>query len=49
MKKHIKTISSGSLKNTKNRGCGECAAPCQSASKIACAVANQKCEKLAKG
>lgn len=44
--KHIKTISSGSLKESVvHGGCGECQTSCQSACKTSCTVANQECEK----
>lgn len=42
--KHIKTITKTTLKDTKNKGCGECPTSCQSAKKTACAVINQSCE-----
>lgn len=42
--KHIKTITKTTLKDTKNKGCGECQTSCQSASKTSCAVINQPCE-----
>ena len=43
--KHVKTLSSNTLKNSmKKGGCGECQASCQSACKTSCTVANQKCE-----
>ena len=40
-KKHIKTLSSATLKG----GCGECQTSCQSACKTSCTVANQECER----
>jgi len=43
--KHIKTLSSGSLKSSAtNGGCGECQTSCQSACKTSCTVGNQECE-----
>jgi predicted ribosomally synthesized six-cysteine peptide SCIFF len=44
MKKHIQTIASGKLQDTKKTGgCGECQSSCQSACKTSCTVANQLC------
>ena len=43
--KHIKTISKGVLKETMEKGCGECQTSCQSACKTSCTVANQECEQ----
>ena len=42
--KNIKTIAKPTLKNTTNKGCGECQTSCQSACKTSCTVANQECE-----
>jgi rSAM-modified six-cysteine peptide SCIFF len=42
--KNIKTIAKPTLKNTVNKGCGECQTSCQSACKTSCTVANQECE-----
>ena len=44
--KQIKTISKGTLKDTKEKGCGECQTSCQSACKTSCTVANQECEQV---
>jgi predicted ribosomally synthesized six-cysteine peptide SCIFF len=44
--KNIKTISKGSIKDIKNKGCGECQTSCQSACKTSCTVANQECENV---
>ncbi|MDR2486546.1 MAG: six-cysteine ranthipeptide SCIFF [Clostridiales Family XIII bacterium] len=44
--KHIKTITTGTLKDTKGKGCGECQTSCQSACKTSCTVANQECEQV---
>lgn len=47
--KHVKTLSSNTLKNSmKKGGCGECQTSCQSACKTSCGVANQKCENTEK-
>jgi predicted ribosomally synthesized six-cysteine peptide SCIFF len=42
--KHVKTIVKGTLKDTKDKGCGECQTSCQSACKTSCTLANQDCE-----
>jgi predicted ribosomally synthesized six-cysteine peptide SCIFF len=43
--KHIKTLNSGSLKESASHGgCGECQTSCQSACKTSCTVGNQSCE-----
>ena len=43
--KHVKTLSSNTLKNSmKKGGCGECQTSCQSACKTSCTVGNQSCE-----
>ena len=43
--KHIKTINSGVLKKSLEKGgCGECQASCQSVCKTSCTVGNQVCE-----
>ena len=43
--KHIKTLSTTTLKETmKKGGCGECQTSCQSACKTSCTVGNQSCE-----
>ena len=48
-KKHIKTLSSATLKESAAKGgCGECQTSCQSACKTSCGVANQVCENKAK-
>ena len=45
-KKHIKTLSQATLKESAAKGgCGECQTSCQSASKTSCSVINQKCEQ----
>lgn len=45
MKKHIKTVTFETLKETAEKGgCGNCRASCQSACKTSCTVANQPCE-----
>ena len=45
-KKHIKTLSKATLKNSASKGgCGECQTSCQSAYKTSCTVANQECER----
>ncbi len=47
--KHIKTLHTGTLKNsTKSGGCGECQTSCQSACKTSCTVGNQSCEQVKK-
>ena len=46
-KKHVKTLSSATLKESAAKGgCGECQTSCQSACKTSCTVANQECERL---
>ena len=43
--KHIKTLTSKTLKETmKKGGCCECQTSCQSACKTSCTVGNQTCE-----
>ena len=42
--KHITTITTGSIKETSGKGCGECQTSCQSACKTSCTLANQDCE-----
>ena len=43
--KHVKTLSSNTLKKSmKKGGCGECQTSCQSACKTSCTVGNQSCE-----
>ena len=42
--KHIKTLETRNLCDTKNGGCGECQTSCQSACKTSCGIANQQCE-----
>ncbi|HBI91227.1 MAG: six-cysteine ranthipeptide SCIFF [Terrisporobacter sp.] len=45
-KKHIKTLSNATLKESAAKGgCGECQTSCQSACKTSCTVANQECER----
>ena len=45
-KKHVKTLSYATLKNSVAKGgCGECQTSCQSACKTSCTVANQECER----
>ena len=45
-KKHIKTLSKATLKESAAKGgCGECQTSCQSACKTSCTVANQECER----
>jgi len=45
-KKHVKTLSSATLKKSAAKGgCGECQTSCQSACKTSCTVANQECER----
>ena len=45
-KKHVKTLSSATLKESAAKGgCGECQTSCQSACKTSCTVANQECER----
>ncbi|MDR3072307.1 MAG: six-cysteine ranthipeptide SCIFF [Clostridiales Family XIII bacterium] len=46
VKKNIKTIVAGTLKNIEGKGCGECQTSCQSACKTSCTVANQECENV---
>lgn len=44
MTKHIKTLASAKLQETRDSGgCGNCQASCQSACKTSCTVANQLC------
>lgn len=43
--KHIITLFKGNLKDTEEKGCGECQASCQSACKTSCTVGNQSCVK----
>lgn len=46
MEKRIVTVNKGDLnKPTKQTGCGECPASCQSACKTSCTVGNQVCER----
>ncbi|MDE6209541.1 MAG: six-cysteine ranthipeptide SCIFF [Lachnospiraceae bacterium] len=43
--KHVKTLTTKTLKNTMSKGgCGECQTSCQSACKTSCTVGNQSCE-----
>jgi len=42
--KHIKTITKAVIKDSANKGCGECQTSCQSACKTSCTVANQVCQ-----
>ncbi|MDR1796388.1 MAG: six-cysteine ranthipeptide SCIFF [Clostridiales Family XIII bacterium] len=45
--KHVWTLTKGVLKDTENKGCGECQTSCQSACKTSCTIANQECEQSA--
>lgn len=47
--KHITIINEGILKETENKGCGECQTSCQSACKTSCTVGNQVCAQEEQG
>jgi predicted ribosomally synthesized six-cysteine peptide SCIFF len=48
-RKHVKTVSEGTLSHQEGTGCGECQASCQSACKTSCTVANQQCAQKGSG